>query len=49
LIQIPLLIRDLAEDITAEKGARLQEQFERAPILGELYKRVPPRKAEPEK
>ncbi|MGA3268040.1 MAG: hypothetical protein ABSE16_14590 [Verrucomicrobiota bacterium] len=49
LIQIPLLIRDLAEDITAEKGARLDEQFERAPILGELYKRVPPRKAEPEK
>ena len=49
LQRIPEIIKELAEDITAAKGARLEEQYERAPIFGELYKRVPPRKAEPEK
>jgi hypothetical protein len=49
LQRIPEIIRELAEDITAAKGARLEEQYELQPILGELYKRVPPRKTEPEK
>jgi hypothetical protein len=49
LQQIPEFIRSLAEDITATKGARLEEQFQLPPILGDLYKRVPPRKPEPEK
>jgi hypothetical protein len=50
LQRIPELIREIAEDITATKGARLEEQYLLAPIFGELYKRVPPRnKAEPKK
>lgn len=49
LKRIPALIQEIADDITAAKGARLEEQYERAPIFGELYKRVPPRKAGPEK
>jgi hypothetical protein len=50
LKRIPVLIQEIADDITAAKGARLEEQYERAPIFGELYKRVPPRnKVEPEK
>jgi hypothetical protein len=48
LQRIPELIREIAEEITAAKGARL-EQYQLQPILGELYKRVPPRKPEPEK
>jgi len=49
LQRIPELIKELAEDITAAKGARLEQQYQLQPILGELYKRVPPRKIEPEK
>jgi hypothetical protein len=49
LHQIPEFIRELAEDITAAKGARLEQQYQLPPILGDLYKRVPPRKPEPEK
>ncbi len=49
LQQIPEFIRELAEDITASKGARLEQQYQLPPILGELYKRVPPRKPKPEK
>jgi hypothetical protein len=49
LQQIPAFIQELAEDITAAKGARLEQQYQLPPILGELYKRVPPRKPEPEK
>jgi hypothetical protein len=49
LKQIPEFIREIAEDITATKGARLEQQYQLPPILGELYKRVPPRKPEPEK
>lgn len=44
---MPDLIRELAEDVVADKGVKLVEQFERAPILGELYKPVSPRR-EPE-
>ena len=49
LQQIPNFIKELAEDITAAKGARLEQQYQLPPILGELYKRVPPPKPEPEK
>jgi len=49
LQRIPAIIKELAEDITAAKGARLEQQYQLPPILGELYKPVPPRKAEPGK
>jgi hypothetical protein len=41
LQRIPALIRELAEEITAAKGAKLVKQYERSPIFGELYKPVP--------
>lgn len=46
---IPELIQKLAQEITGEKGIKLVQQYECAPIFGDLYKPVPPRKAEPEK
>jgi hypothetical protein len=49
LQRLPALIKELAEDSAAAKGAKLGQQYELQPILGDLYKRVPPRKAEPEK
>jgi hypothetical protein len=49
LQRIPEIIKELAEDITAAKGVRLEKQYEMPPILGELYRRVPPRKTGPEK
>jgi len=39
---IPKLIKELAEHVTAAKGARLIPQFEHAPVLGELYRPVTP-------
>jgi hypothetical protein len=35
---VPKLVRELAESVCATKGVQLVRQFERAPILGELYK-----------
>lgn len=35
------LVKKLAEDAVAAKGAKLVRQYEQAPILGELYKPVP--------
>jgi hypothetical protein len=49
LQRIPEIVKELAEEITAAKGARLEQQYQLQPILGELYKRVPPRKTEPKK
>jgi hypothetical protein len=46
---VPEITKKVADDFTGTKGIKLVQQFERAPIFGELYKRVPPRKAEPEK
>jgi hypothetical protein len=46
---VPAIIKNVAEDMSGAKGIKLVEQYERSPIFGELYKRVPPRKAEPEK
>ncbi len=42
LQRIPALVKELAEEITAAKGARLVQQYQFAPVFGELYKRVPP-------
>jgi len=49
LQRIPELIKELAEEITAAKGARLEQQYQLAPVLGDFYKRMQPHKAEPEK
>jgi hypothetical protein len=46
---VPAIIKHVAEDMSGAKGIKLVEQYELAPIFGELYKRVPPRKAEPDK
>jgi hypothetical protein len=40
---VPKLIEKLIEEITAAKGVKLMRQYDRAPILGELYKPVPSR------
>jgi hypothetical protein len=45
---VPDIIKKVAGDMTGEKGIKLMQQYERAPILGELYKPVPPREAGPE-
>ena len=46
---VPAIIKNVAEDMSGAKGIKLVEQYELAPIFGELYKRVPPRKTGPEK
>ena len=46
---VPAIIKELAGAVTGAKGIQLVRQYERAPIFGELYKPVPPRKTEPEK
>lgn len=43
LQRLPALIKELAEEITAAKGAKLVQQYQCAPILGELYKPLPPK------
>jgi hypothetical protein len=40
---VPDIIQKVAEDMTGAKGIKLTDQYERAPIFGELYKRVPPK------
>ena len=40
---VPKIIKELAEEFTGAKGVKLTRQYEQAPILGELYKRVPPK------
>jgi hypothetical protein len=39
---LPDLIKEIAEEIVAAKGVKLTEQYRRAPVLGELYKREAP-------
>ncbi|HTR42519.1 MAG TPA: hypothetical protein VMH87_12975, partial [Pseudomonadales bacterium] len=46
---VPAIIKAIAEEFTGAKGIKLVRQYERAPIFGDLYKPVPPRKPEPEK
>jgi hypothetical protein len=40
LQRLPALIKEMAEEITASKGAKLVQQYEHAPVLGELYKPI---------
>ena len=40
---VPTIIKQVAEDITGAKGFKLVQQYEWAPIFGELYKPVPPK------
>ena len=40
---VPHLIQTLIDDITAAKGVKLVRRYQRGPILGDLYKPVPPR------
>jgi hypothetical protein len=37
---VPDIIKKVADDLTGAKGVKLVDQYERAPIFGELYKRV---------
>ncbi len=46
---IPAIVQTVADEITAAKGVKLIREYQIAPILGELYKPLPPRQqAEPE-
>ena len=38
---IPEIIKKVVDDMTGTKGIKLVQQYERAPIFGELYKRIP--------
>jgi len=40
LSTVPMIVKRLADDTTGAKGIKLGRQYERAPILGELYKPV---------
>jgi len=44
---VPGIIKEVAEEMTAAKGVKLTEQFETAPIFGELYKRISPKDKKP--
>lgn len=39
---VPKIIQELAEEVTAAKGAKLTRQYENAPIFGGIYKPVTP-------
>jgi hypothetical protein len=43
---IPMVVKQVAEEVTGEKGIKLVEQYELSPVLGELYK---PARASPER
>ena len=43
LMTIPAIVKALADETVSAKGVKLVQQFERAPILHELYKPVAPR------
>ena len=40
---VPDIIKKVAGDVAGEKGIKLMQSYERAPILGELYKPVAPK------
>ena len=44
---VPEIIKQVADDMTGAKGIKLVQRYERAPIFGELYKRVPPKDKTP--
>jgi hypothetical protein len=37
---VPAVVKEIAEEITTAKGVKLLKQYERKPILGELYQPV---------
>jgi hypothetical protein len=39
---VPRLFRELAEETVGAKGAKFSRQYQWAPVLGELYKPLPP-------
>jgi hypothetical protein len=41
------VVKTLAEEVTAAKGIKLTREFESAPVLGELYRKLPPRSGHP--
>lgn len=41
---IPKLIKEIAEEVTASKGAKLVQQYKFSPVLDDFYKPVPPTK-----
>ena len=41
LAMVPEIVKKAAEEVTGAKGIKLTRQYERTPILGELYKPVP--------
>ena len=43
LITVAGLVKHHAAEVTAAKGVKLVQQYERAPILGDLYKPISPR------
>ncbi|HEX4263925.1 MAG TPA: hypothetical protein VH597_06260 [Verrucomicrobiae bacterium] len=43
LKKIPEIVKAVAEEITAAKGTKLVQQYEFAPIFGELYKPIRPK------
>ena len=43
LATVPEVVKRLADEVTGAKGIKLGRQYERAPVLGELYKPVLPR------
>lgn len=45
---IPFVVQELAERFTGTKGIKLVRQYMRAPILGDLYKMLPPPQPQPE-
>jgi hypothetical protein len=40
---VPEIIKQVADDMAGTKGIKLVQSYERAPIFGELYKRIPPK------
>lgn len=40
---VPKLFREQADGVTGAKGIKLERQYQWAPILGELYKPMPPK------
>jgi hypothetical protein len=43
---IPKIVQEVAEETTAAKGVKLLQQYQVAPVLGELYKPIPASKTE---
>ena len=40
---VPEIFKSVAENMSGERGIKLVQQYQRAPILGELYKPIPPK------